>query len=150
MSGGSLDYFYFNFDNPLTRITKEVKWGKNRWTPETLMEFQKGIKFLNIARIYLRRIEWLLSGDDGEDSFHERLKEEISALEANAEKKEPRLQKCSLCKNFDGKICDHQREMQFSYYGHPELERMDKENYKRRLTDASDCWEFEEIEENDE
>lgn len=30
--------------------------------------------------IYTQRIDWLLSGDDGEESFHSRLKEELDKL----------------------------------------------------------------------
>lgn len=30
MSGGSLDYFYFRFEEPLEKISKEIKWGKNK------------------------------------------------------------------------------------------------------------------------
>lgn len=32
------------------------------------------------AYIYAQRIDWLLSGDDGEKSFHKRLKEELQQL----------------------------------------------------------------------
>ncbi|MBB5219073.1 hypothetical protein HNP77_001442 [Treponema rectale] len=28
MSGGNLDYFYSRFDEPLEKISKEIKWGK--------------------------------------------------------------------------------------------------------------------------
>ena len=35
---------------------------------------------LKQAEIYAQRIDWLLSGDDGEESFHERLKEELEEL----------------------------------------------------------------------
>jgi hypothetical protein len=30
-----------------------------------------------MAQIYTQRIDWLVSGDDGEDSFRERLKEDL-------------------------------------------------------------------------
>jgi hypothetical protein len=33
-----------------------------------------------MAEIYAQRIDWLLSGDDGEDSFRERLKEDLEKL----------------------------------------------------------------------
>lgn len=39
-----------------------------------------GLFNLKLANIYLHRIDWLLSGDDGEDSFHSRLKEELLNL----------------------------------------------------------------------
>jgi len=46
----------------------------------TIEEFRKGIMALRKAQIYAQRIDWLISGDDGEDSFHERLKEELDEL----------------------------------------------------------------------
>ena len=48
---------------------------------EVLEEFKKGLKILKKAAIYAQRIDWLLSGDDGEDSFKRRLKEELDELE---------------------------------------------------------------------
>ena len=94
MSGGSMNYFAFTFDEPLAIISKEIKWGKNKWTPETLLEFQNAVNYLKLAQIYSRRVEWLLSGDDGEDSL---------------------------------------------------WEEIDRKSYEKRLTDASDCCDFEEI-----
>lgn len=48
------------------------------YTPETIQEFRNGIEILKKASIYVRRIDWLISGDDGEDSFHKRLKEDLN------------------------------------------------------------------------
>lgn len=45
------------------------------YSKETIREFKKGIKLLKQAEVYAQRIDWLLSGDDGEKEFHERLKE---------------------------------------------------------------------------
>ncbi len=53
------------------------------FTPETIQEFRNGIQVLHKASIYAQRIDWLLSGDDGEDSFHKRLKEELEHFEKN-------------------------------------------------------------------
>lgn len=50
------------------------------YSKETIKEFKKGIKILKMAEIYAQRIDWLLSGDDGEENFHERLKEELDQL----------------------------------------------------------------------
>jgi len=37
-----------------------------------------------------------------------------------------------------------------SYYiDHPEWEKMDRKAFKKRLTDASDCYDFEEIQDED-
>lgn len=53
----------------------------NDYTPQTIEELRKAVHILRQAVVYVQRIDWLLSGDDGEDSFHERLKEELSKLE---------------------------------------------------------------------
>lgn len=53
----------------------------NDYTPQTIEELRKAVHILRQAAVYVQRIDWLLSGDDGEDSFHERLKEELSKLE---------------------------------------------------------------------
>lgn len=51
------------------------------YSEETIKEFRKGIDILKKAQVYAHRIDWLISGDDGEDNFHERLKEELKELE---------------------------------------------------------------------
>ena len=145
MSGGNLDYFYSRFDEPLAIISKEIKWGKNKWTPETLLEFQNAVNYLKLAQIYSRRVEWLLSGDDGEVSFIKRLKEELEENRKNPELIEPQLKKSPLCKNFNGTTCKHRFDLSYRYADNPEWEEIDRKSYEKRLTDASDCWNFEEI-----
>ena len=50
------------------------------YSKETIKEFKKGLAILRKAYIYAQRIDWLLSDDDGEESFHKRLKEELDNL----------------------------------------------------------------------
>lgn len=50
------------------------------YTEETLSEFRKAVEVLKKAEVYAQRIDWLLSGDDGENSFHKRLKEDLNKL----------------------------------------------------------------------
>ena len=52
----------------------------NRYSPETIAEFEKAVKALKLAYVYAQRIDWLLSGDDGEDSFHIRLQAQLGEL----------------------------------------------------------------------
>ena len=52
----------------------------NRYNPETIAEFEKAAKALKLAYAYAQRIDWLLSGDDGEDSFHKRLQAQLKEL----------------------------------------------------------------------
>ena len=46
-----------------------------------LQEISNGLGYLNLAEIYTQRLDWLFSGDDGEDSFFERLEEELNTYE---------------------------------------------------------------------
>ena len=59
------------------------EWAKYyyNFTPETIEKFKEGYRKLREAYIYAQRIDWLLSGDDGEDSFHKRLNEDLEELE---------------------------------------------------------------------
>jgi len=45
-----------------------------------MREFDKAVELLKQAHVYVQRIDWLVSGDDGEDSFHSRLKSELAKL----------------------------------------------------------------------
>ena len=45
-----------------------------------LQEISNGLDYLNLAEIYTQRLDWLFSGDDGEDSFFERLEEELDGF----------------------------------------------------------------------
>lgn len=56
------------------------------YTPETLEELKKGLAVMRRASVYAQRIDWLFSGDDGEETFHERLKEELDNLDLSAVK----------------------------------------------------------------
>ena len=140
MSGGNLDYFYSRFDEPLEMISKEIKWGKNKWSPEVLLEFQNALKCLKIAQVYSHDVEWLLSGDYSDDSFLESIKEELEELEKNPDTIEPLLKKCPLCKYFNGKRCTY----------HWQVETLDTETSEKRIIDASDCYDFEEIDDEGE
>jgi hypothetical protein len=51
------------------------------YTPETIAEFKNALVVLRVAYIYAQRCDWLLSCDDGEDSFHKRLKYDLSKIE---------------------------------------------------------------------
>ena len=48
-----------------------------KYSDEIINEFKIGVKKLKEAYIYAHRIDWLLSGDDGPETFLERLKEEL-------------------------------------------------------------------------
>ena len=51
-----------------------------KYPDEIIKEFEKGYYILRLAEIYAQRIDWLLSGDDGDETFIERLAEEKEIL----------------------------------------------------------------------
>lgn len=55
------------------------------YSKKTLNEFKKAVKILRTAAVYAQRIDWLLSDDDGEETFHKRLKEDLKKLQNGTE-----------------------------------------------------------------
>ena len=47
------------------------------YSSETIETLNKMLKTIKRAKIYLERIEWLFSGDDGEEDLIERTKEDL-------------------------------------------------------------------------
>jgi hypothetical protein len=92
MSGGYFDHKQYE----LTYISDSIRdiiesndsthvnsWGSavgRGYSEATLTRLMECVGFLHIAKIYTHRIDWLLSGDDGEDSFHVRLNTELAEL----------------------------------------------------------------------
>jgi len=105
MSGGHFDYQQYHVSNIADSIENELnkqgtlkpkdelyytdeyysKYPDEKYYAAYPIEIQEkmkdAIKILRTAAIYAHRIDWLLSGDDGEESFLERLKEELDKLE---------------------------------------------------------------------
>lgn len=52
------------------------------YPPEIIIKFKDAVRLLRLAHIYAHRIDWLVCGDDGEESFIERLKEELAEFNA--------------------------------------------------------------------
>jgi hypothetical protein len=51
-----------------------------KYPDEVIEKMKEGIEVLKRAQIYAQRIDWLLSGDDGEESFLKRLEEELNEI----------------------------------------------------------------------
>ncbi|RLB94073.1 MAG: hypothetical protein DRH26_02285 [Deltaproteobacteria bacterium] len=89
MSGGYFDHKQFL----LTDIAGDIEFlittndsmeinsygeekGRN-YSPETIAKFKATAEMLHKAGNMVQRIDWLISGDDSEESFHSRWKEEV-------------------------------------------------------------------------
>lgn len=51
------------------------------FSPKVIDRFKEGLEILQKASVYANRIDWLLSGDDGEDSFLRRLGDALAKLD---------------------------------------------------------------------
>lgn len=49
-----------------------------------LRRLEEAVYALKRAQIYAQRVDWLLSGDDGEESFEERLQKELAELDSKS------------------------------------------------------------------
>jgi hypothetical protein len=72
---------------------KEERWRDAEWyekypeelyhykySDEVIEKFKEAVRCLKMAQIYAHRVDYLLSGDDGEESFLERLDEELKKI----------------------------------------------------------------------
>ena len=105
MSGGYWGYFEYRFTDVVGDIksiieknckekTKEElsyynpeyyeKWPEEKYhykySDEVIEEFKKGVEIIVQAQIYTQRLDYLLSRDDGEETFLEQLKEDLDNL----------------------------------------------------------------------
>lgn len=90
MSGGYFQYDQYKIGQIADEVEQLIRsnddttpndWGERKgrdYTAETIAEFRKGLHALRVAQIYAQRIDWLVSCDDGEDSFHSRLREDLA------------------------------------------------------------------------
>lgn len=47
---------------------------------EVIVQFKIAVVMLRQSEVYAHRVDWLLSGDDGEESFIKRLEEDLKKL----------------------------------------------------------------------
>jgi hypothetical protein len=108
MSGGAFDYNQYKIGyiadeveelirkNGKEKTKKEMKdegWRDPDWYekypedkfhykyPDVVIEqFKDAVEILRKAEIYAHRIDWLISGDDGNETFLERLKKDMGKL----------------------------------------------------------------------
>ena len=107
MSGGTFDYDNYRINGIVERIEHEIiKNGRKKsereikdeyntmdWYekhPEDLYhykypdyvieEFKNAVDILKKAAVYANRVDYLLSGDDGEETFIERLKNDLNKI----------------------------------------------------------------------
>jgi len=107
MSGGHFDYAQYRINDIVNKIEEIIAsnnleisegnkpkddWGFDEqsyyeYPPHIIEEFKNAVKHLKIAQVYAQRVDWLVSGDDGEESFMKRLDEDLNKLNLEKETK---------------------------------------------------------------
>ena len=95
MSGGHFEHRQFHIETliedmgeVLTKLDLEPGQTEDPYDDESLQEYvediprfksevEKAKYYLKMAHTMVQRIDWFLSGDDGEDNLYERLEEEL-------------------------------------------------------------------------
>ncbi|MBQ1733172.1 MAG: hypothetical protein II037_13280 [Bacteroidales bacterium] len=80
MSGGILEYSRWQLEEIVEQIGEEIAKGNDEYTDDTLFRLREAQIAIAKATIYLNRVDYLLSGDDDEESFKERLDSELADI----------------------------------------------------------------------
>lgn len=81
MSGGHFNYAQYGIMSLAEDLEGFIEDPNDTYSPETIAEFKKGLELLKKAYVYAQRIDWLVSADDSEATFHERLKSDLAAID---------------------------------------------------------------------
>lgn len=83
MSGGEFDYGQYQMGYIAGQIEEMLKSEEVFYSTlrdDTRLKFHEAVCLLKKAEIAVQRIDWFVSGDDGEDTFHERWDKEFQEL----------------------------------------------------------------------
>jgi hypothetical protein len=96
MSGGHFDYLQYRIAEIADSVEQLIvqngtkkEYSTESWENkyydeyplEVIEKFREGLDYLRRAQIYAQRIDWLVSGDDGVESFFRRLENDLNNLE---------------------------------------------------------------------
>lgn len=98
MSGGHFDYDQYKIgyiaesiesliEKNRKPVDKKDRWGEwddrefyYDYPDEIIEKFKEAVSSLKKAQVYAQRIDWLVSGDDGDETFLKRLSEDLSKI----------------------------------------------------------------------
>jgi siroheme synthase (precorrin-2 oxidase/ferrochelatase) len=92
MSGGYFECSNYIFNRVAEQIEQVVETGHDEdcyeytFGDDTREQMRQAVWALKLAAIYMNRVDYLLSGDDSEESFHQRLRKELRELDAETRK----------------------------------------------------------------
>jgi len=77
MSGGHFDYQQNRLSYIAEELEDEIELNTYGYSENTIKCFKETVSALRRTYEMVRRVDWLLSGDDSEESFHKRWKEKV-------------------------------------------------------------------------
>lgn len=86
MSGGHFDYgIEYKLSEAVDEISRLIKTNNvadeygyvRNYSDKVLLSFREACEVLNLASIYIHNIDYLISGDYGEDTFNEAMKNDL-------------------------------------------------------------------------
>lgn len=80
MSGGYFDHIQYRMMEAEQKLEFLIA-DNTEYNQTTIYEFSKALHHLTMARVYLQRIDWLVSDDDSEETFHQRLEKDICVID---------------------------------------------------------------------
>jgi hypothetical protein len=79
MSGGHWDYI----QERMMHITVDIPMYVRRNgidDPEVVRRLNEAVRAVRVAAMYVERVDWLISGDDSEESFLRRVREDLARV----------------------------------------------------------------------
>jgi hypothetical protein len=82
MSGGTFDYKQYEINTLAEELEAYIADEElmAELPSEAIIEMRTGLGVIRKAAVYAHRIDWLLAGDDGPESFLSRLDKDLEAL----------------------------------------------------------------------
>jgi hypothetical protein len=84
MSGGYFGYAQYKIDQISDQISEIIRNNDRTefpFSPATIQRFTEAIRALEIAFVYARRVDWLVSGDDKEEFFEAKLLQDLAEVD---------------------------------------------------------------------
>ena len=80
MSGGCWNYVQHQVQDVIDDLEHTLEVNEECFSEDTLIELEVAIRFIKMAKVYIVRADWLLAGDDSEETFKERLSEDLKEV----------------------------------------------------------------------
>ena len=87
MSGGHFDYQQHTMVDIADSIQSFIDTYEHDCSLEVLTKLREGVELLHRAYVFAHRIDWFISGDDGDKTFLKRLSAELAKLDSTTSNK---------------------------------------------------------------